>query len=142
MDLKMVLIGYLPTKWSQAIAGSTLVLAGIELWLPQSLPPSIAPLLPKSVLTYRTTLVLSTLFLGTLITLLLVVVAYHRKIKEFNTTKHDKTKEKVMKTVENQAEKILDKLSRKSSNPPSRIPDFTNSPEYKAIKPKFTSGGD
>jgi hypothetical protein len=65
MELKTVLIGYLPTKWSQAIAGTTIVLAGIELWLPQNLPPFCMAIWNEQTITkqpkFLTILILSTL---------------------------------------------------------------------------------
>jgi len=106
MDLKTLIIGYLPTKWSQAIMGSPIAIAIAEMSLSKILPLSVVPIWSKAELLLLTILILSTLLIGT--TLLLTVVAYHKKIKEFITTQNDKAKEKVIEAVEKQADKILE----------------------------------
>jgi hypothetical protein len=71
----------------------------------------------------------------------LTVVAYHKKIKEISTTRNDKETERFMRRTEKEAEKVLDKLCSKPVKPISHTPDFTDTPEYQAIKPRYTSGG-
>jgi hypothetical protein len=108
MTLKSILIDYLPTKWCRAIAGTTVALAGSELTLPLILPSSIVATWDKEELMLLAIVILSTLLSGTFLTLLLTVIAYHKKIKEIAAAKNDKAKEKVMATVEKAADKFLE----------------------------------
>jgi DNA-binding CsgD family transcriptional regulator len=105
MTLKSILIGYLPTKLSKAIAGTTIGLVGTELSLPLILPSSIVSTWDKEKLMVLAILILSTLLLGTLTTLILTTYAYHKKGSE------SKTPAKLTPTINDEEFKILKYLA-------------------------------
>ena len=88
MALPTLIEEYLPTKWSQRIAASTIALAGIELNFPQLVPSSIVSTWSKTELLYLTILILFTLWVGTSTTLLLVIRENRRKIIQNEAKEH------------------------------------------------------
>ena len=85
MVLSEILKEYLPTKWSRWIMGLTIALAGTEITSPMTLPHSMVSTWSKQELQILTILILSTLLIGTFITLLLVIAAYRKIHKEIFT---------------------------------------------------------
>ena len=77
MTMHEILTGGLPTKWSKAIAGMTLIATPSVYNVPSLLPLTWLPNSPEQIFLIRLLLSVSTLLLGSWIVLLLVVRAFH-----------------------------------------------------------------
>lgn len=97
MSLHTELVELLPTKWSRWIAGSSILLSAAAYNLPSLLPESVLTMQPLTLFLLKLLLSATTLLLGSLVVLILVVRDCHEQSKihaaeiEFEKNKH-KTK--------------------------------------------------
>ena len=80
------LVELLPTKWSRWTAGSSILLSVVAYNLPSLLPESVLAIQPLTLFLVKLLLSISTLLLGSLVTLALVVRAYNALKNEQNQT--------------------------------------------------------
>lgn len=82
MNWSTMLEDLLPTKWSRRTMELTIVLAGIIITLPVTLPSSMIATWSQTQLLLLIIMTISVLLIGALICLVLVVIAYNKKTKE------------------------------------------------------------
>lgn len=95
MYLKEILEDTLPTKWSRRIMGMTIVASPIAYILPKYWPFSILPMTDTVRQILQVLLSVSTLLIGTLACLILVIFAFHKQ-KEENKSNLEKQRNELM----------------------------------------------
>jgi hypothetical protein len=143
--LKEILEDALPTKWSKWSAGLTIVASPIAYILPLNWPLSMLSITNNERQMLQIMLLISTLFIGTLISLFLVIFAFRGQRKAHQTSLEEQAKcNEELKSKEEEIDKLKNQLSKISSTRKDISPGIVHNfpdPDLDKIKPRLTSGG-
>lgn len=126
MYLKEILETILPTRWSQYIMGMSIVASGFVYILPMFWPLSMLAMTNDARQIFQVLLSVSTLLLGTLICLTLVIVAFHKQRKTIESDLKENQQEleakfktkynQEIKTLKEKIKELEDHISKSSSD--------------------------